>query len=178
MPLIAEERYLCTVSAISRLVVACKCPAPNAKIASLRKPYYFPVSNATYGVAITVLGGLPPTCCAITGISHVQARSVSNGNEGYEAVIKEWKNRRSRKVNPVVLSCGDCSRTTVCCCLSGATPYTHSSPILTQLAHRGFFSQHWKNRVSKDRLARHGITFFLTFTLRVLHIKQPPRDLR
>ena len=50
----------------------------------------------------------------------------------------------------MVLSCGDWSRTSVCCCcLSGATPYTHSSPILTQLLHRGFFSQHWENRVSR-----------------------------
>lgn len=112
------------------------------------------VSNTVHCVvALTVPGRMPPTCCAIMGISHVQARSVSNGNEGYEAVINEWKNRRSRKVNPVVLSCGDCSRTTVCCCLSGATPYTHSSPILTQLLHRGFFSQHW-NRVSKDAFAK------------------------
>jgi hypothetical protein len=119
-----------------------------------------------------------PTCCAITGISHVQARSVSNGNDGYEAVINEWKNRRSRKVKLVVLSCGDCSRTTVCC-LSGAVPYTHSSPILTQLAHLGFFSQHWKNDVSKNAIAKQSPCLqLLTFTLRVLHIKQPPRDLR
>jgi hypothetical protein len=62
--------------------------------------------------------------------------------------MNEWKNRRSRKVKPVVLSCGDWSRTTVCC-LSGAAPYTHSSPILMQLLHRGFFSQHCENPVSQ-----------------------------
>lgn len=53
----------------------------------------------------------------------------------------------------MVLSCGDWSRTSVCC-LSGAAPYIQSSPILMQLAHRGFFSQHWSNRVSNHVFVR------------------------
>jgi len=56
MPLIADERYLCTVSAISRLVFACKWPAPNASIASLRKPYYMCVlvSISAHVIAISM----------------------------------------------------------------------------------------------------------------------------
>jgi hypothetical protein len=42
------------------------------------------------------------------GISHVHARSVSKGNDGYDAVMKEWKNLKSCKVNPVELTvCGN-----------------------------------------------------------------------
>jgi hypothetical protein len=59
IPLIAEERYLCTVSAMSRFVVACKCPAPNANIASLRKPYCGGVSKIHVALSLSLHRLLP-----------------------------------------------------------------------------------------------------------------------
>lgn len=48
-----------------------------------------------------------------------------------------------------------------------------------QFSHRGLFSQHYRREVSKTRQwLCDAPCFYLTLTLRVLHIKHPPRDLR